>query len=237
LRVSNWKRDWEWRHGIRTQDELALNINLRQGYAQSAAFAYIRRMDQLILDALLGTSYTGKNGETSVTFDTTAYTTPGSGYVLDATAGMTEGIMRTLREAFDINEEMLEDMEDGDRDAFCLALSPDAHKELLSQTQTTSRDFYEDPIFGTMPLVNGRIPFFMGFRIRVTNRLTISGTTRYNIAWHRDAVGCSVWQGPEAGINRREDLTGRPWQVCYNYSMAAVRLKQTGVFRVDTSEA
>lgn len=238
LRVSNWKRDWEWRKGIKTQDELALNINLRMAYAESAAMAFVRRRDQLILDALLGTSYTGKNGGTSVAFDTTAYAGPGSGgYVLAAAGGLTEAIMRQLREAFDINEEMLEDMEDGDRDAFCLALAPAAHDELLSETQTTSREFYVDPIFGQMPLVNGRIPFFMGFRIRVTNKLTLSGNTRYNIAWHRNSVGLSIWQSPQANIAQRTDLTGLPWQVCYGYSMGAVRLKQSGVMRVDTDES
>jgi hypothetical protein len=235
VRRSVWKRDYEWSEGIKTQDELALNINLRMEYAKSAAMDYARRKDTILLDALLGTSYTGKNGDVTEAFDTTAYSS--GGHVIDATGGMTEAIMRTIREAFDVSEEMLEDMEDGDRDAFCLALAPKAHSELLSETQTTSRDFYMDPIFGQMPLVNGRIPFFMGFRIRISNRLTLASTTRHNIAWHRDAVGCSVWQNPMVSIDKRPDLTGNPWQVAFNYSMGAVRLKQSGVYRVDTSEA
>ena len=213
-RRSIFKRDWEWAAGVRTQDELQLDINLRTSYAQAAAYAIVRRRDTLLLRAALDVAYTGKNGTGQTLFNTAAFPT---GNVL-ISAALTETAMRELREAFDISEEMLEDMEEGDREAFVLAISPVAHTQLLAEVQTTSRDFYQDPVFGQLPLVSGRIPFFMGFRIKVTNKLAQTGATRHCIAWHRGAMGCSQWASPEVSITRSNDLTGLPWQVVVEYA-------------------
>lgn len=234
-RRSNWIQSFEWDAGIVRQDQLSLLIDPQRDYIKAAAMAINRQKDILTLAAVDGTAYGGKNGETAITFNTAEYTAGGQVYTVGG--ALTEQAMRILREIFDLREEMLEDMENGDMDAFTLAVSPQVHRQLLNEVQTTSRDFYEDPIFGRRPLVNGRIPFFMGFRIHVTNRLTLVSTVRQCKVWHRGAIGVSQWRDMEMDISQRKDLTGLPWQVVVNMSCNATRLQETGAFRVDVIEA
>ena len=233
---SVWKRDWEWRKGFRTQDQLAMIIDPQRNYIRSAAYSVVRRRDQVVLDAARGTAYTGKNGTSTVSFNTAAYPT---GNVVDATStGMTVDVFRTMRRIFDESEEMVEDMEgDTSLDASVAALSPQAHEQLLGQVQVQSRDFYVDPISGQLPLVRGRIPYFMGFRIRITNKLAITSTTRHCMFWHKSAIGCSIWQNMEVRITQREDLTGGPWQVRVCHSVNATRLRESAVYQVNITES
>jgi hypothetical protein len=237
-RRSVWKRDWEWRKGFRTQDELAMLIDPQRNYIRSAAYAAVRRRDRVVLAAVTGTAYTGKNGNTELAFNTSAYTTGGAGRVIDATAtGMTEGVFRQMRRIFNETEEMIEDMEGGQGiDSFVAAISPQAHEQLLGMAQTTNSDYYIDPIDGRMPLVKGYIPYFMGFRIRVTNLLTLTSTTRRCLFWHKSAIGMSVWKEMAIDISQRKDMVGLPWQVTVNYSCNAVRLRESAVFAVDITE-
>lgn len=238
-RRSVWKRDWQWVKGFRTQDQLALLIDPQRNYVKSANYSVTRRRDQVVLDALTGTAYTGKNGSTEVAFNTAAYAIGGAGRVVDATAtGMTVAVFRQMRRIFDEVEEMVEDMEgDTGIDNFCAALSPQAHEQLLGQTLATSKDFYIDPIDGRMPLVKGRIPYFMGFRIRISNKLAKTSTTRHCLFWHKSAVGVSVWRDINTDISQRKDLNGLPWQVTLQHSVNAVRLRESAVFRVDITES
>lgn len=235
LRRSVWKRDWAWYRHFRTQDQLAMLMDPQRNYIRSATYAMVRRRDQLVLDALLGNAYTGRYGNTILAFPTAEYPT---GNTVDATAtGMIVDTFITVRRIFNEDEEMVEDMEgDTDLNAFCAALSPQAHAQLLSITQVQSSDFYLDPISGRMPLVSGQIPYFMGFRIRVTNRLPKTGTTRHCVFWHRHSVGYSTWANTEVNVSRREDLNGAPYQVRLLYSTNSTRLRETGVYRVDITE-
>ena len=234
-RRSNWIRKFEWRKGLSSQDQVSLLINPQRDYIQSAAYYMVRQKDRLVLEGALGTAYTGKNGEVPVVFPTGDALT-GAGNVYTVGGPLTEEVMRIIRQLFDSRDEMLEDMEEGDRDNFCLAVSPVAHRQLLNEVQTTSRDFYMDPVMGRMPLVDGRIPYFMGFRIRVTNLLGLTGSVRRCVAWYRRAVGSSMWQEMTMKVSQRDDLTGLPWQVVVGFSCNSTRLEETGVFAIDVTE-
>src|SRR3990167_4926820 len=63
--------DYEWASLIDHEDKLRMLIDPTSPYARAGAAAMSRAMDDEILDKIFGTNFTGENGTTSDTFDTT----------------------------------------------------------------------------------------------------------------------------------------------------------------------
>ena len=61
-------RDFDWADLIDRKDRIRLLIDPTSPYAQNAAFALGRSMDDVIIENFFGTAYTGKTGATSTTF-------------------------------------------------------------------------------------------------------------------------------------------------------------------------
>ena len=236
---SAFKRDFEWRRRISVNDEQRMVVDLRSGYADSALYANNRRTDRIILEAAISEAASGQYGQSSTAFPATS--------ILDKTAAaVDENTLIELRRLFDDSEEMYEDLDETDENAFCIAMHPTAHEQFMRSVKITSNDYYEyraaDGTVSQRPLVGGRIPFYMGFRIRVTKQMEQlpanlqpqNANFRRNIVWHRSGIGCAQWNPGSTVIVQIDSQKGRPWNVIRNYSVGAVRLKETAVFAFDT---
>src|SRR6056300_1356768 len=60
--------DYEWADLIDDQDKVRMLIDPTSSYAMAAAAAMGRAMDDVIISAALGTSFTGETGSTSTSF-------------------------------------------------------------------------------------------------------------------------------------------------------------------------
>ena len=86
--------DYEWADLIDEQDKVRLLAEMEGPYATNAAWAMGRAMDDEIIAAALGTSYTGEEGTTTVAL-------PASQKVLADSAGLTLPKLREARRGVD----------------------------------------------------------------------------------------------------------------------------------------
>ena len=158
-------------------DKLRMILDPKSGYAEAQAFALGRQMDDVILAQLLGTAYSGKEGATSVTFDTTYriavdYVETGS----NANSNLTIGKLRRALYLLESNDAIM----DGER--VTLVAHPSQKTSLLRSTEVTSSDYNV-----VKALVNGEVNTFLGFSFVWTTRTTSSGGYRQALAYPASA--------------------------------------------------
>lgn len=162
------------------QDKLRMILDPRSGYAEAQAFALGRQMDDTILDALVGTAYTGKEGATAVTFSADSGQTVAVNYVetgAAANSNLTIGKLRRALYLLEANDAVM----DGER--VTLVAHPAQKTSLLRSTEVTSSDYNT-----VKALVNGEINTFLGFSFVWTTRTNITtGTTRQALAFPASA--------------------------------------------------
>lgn len=151
---------------------------------QAHDMAYGRLLDQTIIDAALGTAYTGETGTTAVTFPTdqeVAVNYVASGAA--ANSGLTVEKLIQAKYLFDVNDVPEEDPK-------FIAVSAKQLQDLLNQQKVTSADYNT-----IRALVAGEINSFLGFTfIRVSAGFFPynSGTdVRKIVAWARSGLKLS----------------------------------------------
>ena len=142
--------DYEFADLIDQQDKVRLLIDPTSSYAQAAAMAMGRAIDDVIITAALGTAYTGETGSTS---------TSAQSAIAHGSTGLTIAKLRTAKQTFDL----------GDVDPSIprnIIVSPKQITDLLGTTEVTSSDFNT-----VKALANGEVNPFLGFNFIVSNRL------------------------------------------------------------------
>jgi hypothetical protein len=178
-------------------DKLRIAVSLESGYVQSLASALNRRIDQTIVNAALGTAYTGKTGSTPVTFDTSNQQVAVN-YVEGSTpadSNLTLGKLRSARQILLENEAIM------DNELVYCVISPSNLMALLRNEETTSVDYNT-----VKSLVNGQLDTFMGFKFIVSNLLPLAaGNVRSAIAYSKSALAFT-WLKPVTGkVAERSD--------------------------------
>lgn len=234
MNTRRWAAKHDYNHPvlIGKNEQLEMILDMQRPYARNGAMAIARKADELIIDAITGTALSGGEGTSTSTFDTNAPTTPGGGggnEIAAGATGMTEAKMLLAREVFNDREV---GVDEDDMDGFVMVMTAQQMRELMEDTHTTSRDFYE-PLSGRrMPLVDGKIPYFMGFHLRLSRQLnTNSAGERQVLAWHRDAVGLAIWQEMEMTVDRlptKNNATG----IQLDFHAGSVRIQDAGVLSI-----
>lgn len=196
------KRDYEGARMLDASDMLEVIVDLEMGYARNVISALNRKADKVLVDAVTGTVVTGATGTSTSAFNTAAPVNDGSGgnQIASGGTGLLLDKMRTARAIFDAREVGVDEMNMGES-PFVWITNAAGHQDLLEQTEIVSGDYIGIDIVNgrevssRMPLVRGRVPYMMGFRIVIINNLNLSGTDYLNLAWHRDAMGFAVWGG------------------------------------------
>jgi hypothetical protein len=158
-------------------DKLRMILDPKSGYAEAQAFALGRQMDDIILAQLLGTAYSGKEGATSVTYDTNYRIAVG--YVetgAEANSNLTIGKLRRALYLLESNDAIM----DGER--VTIAAHPSQKTSLLRSTEVTSSDYNV-----VKALVNGEVNTFLGFTFVWTTRTPSSGGYRQVLAYPASA--------------------------------------------------
>lgn len=229
--------DYDWADLIDTQDKLRMLVDPASSYAENAADAISRAIDDEIIAALGATAYAGKSGGTSVAFgvdmDGSTALSPAAGGVtltnmtVASTAGAASDLtvlkLRLAKFALDYY-----DVPADDRMIVC---APAGIANLLYSTKATSADYA-----GVKALVNGDINSFLGFRFVVSSRLPIAANIRSAYAFHKTGICLSVAQDIKTDIGPRRDKRNAV-QVFLTATFGSVRLEERKVVKIQCDES
>lgn len=239
---------YNWGDLIDNDDKLKLLIDPQSQYVIAARNAFGRIIDDIIIDATLYTSFSGTDGQTSVTFPTAQYvadTAINNDSTLDS--GTTDGQhmspqrLRAIKLLFD----QADVDPDEDRTA---AVPPTAISSLLSHVQVTSADYNT-----VKALAEGAVDSYMGFKFVMSNRIPIVGTQtalghtfpavsgstngdRLNMFWARNGIGLAIQEDVLARVAERPDMNFAT-QVYMEMVMGATRVEEARVVAAPTLDA
>lgn len=210
--------DYEYADLIDEQDKVRMLIDPTSSYAQAAAFAMGRAMDDEIIAAATGTAYTGETGSTSTAL-------PAGQQITEAgTDGLTIAKLREAKKILDLNSV------DPSIPRYII-VSPKQIDDLLGTTSVTSSDFNT-----VKALVQGEVNAFMGFNFIVSNRLSIASSKRKLIAYAMDGIKLALGKDVMSRIEERADK-GYATQVYYCMSIGATRMEEEKVVSIEAHEA
>lgn len=216
--------DYEWGDLIDKADRVRMLIDPTSTYAQSAAFAMGRAMDDVLITAMSGNATTEDQGSQSpqaLTL-TVAKTVGPQGQSTET--GMN---VEKLREAVQL---MATNNVPDDEEKF-IVLSPIGVQQLLQQREITSADFNT-----VRALVNGEIDTFMGLRFIVSNRLPVPASNeRDAFVFTRSGIELGIGQDVMGRIEERPDKAFSTY-VYYCMSLGATRLEEEKVVKITYEE-
>ena len=207
--------DYEFADLIDQQDKVRLLIDPTSSYAQAAAMAMGRAMDDVIIAAATGVAFTGETGATSEN--------PQTAIAVGGT-GLTIAKLRTAKQTFDLASV-------DPSITRHIVVGPEQINNLLGTTEVTSSDFNT-----VKALANGEVNSFLGFNFTVSNRLAKSGNDRTCIAFAQDGITLGIGKDVNARIDERADKSYAT-QVYYCMSIGATRMEQAKVLGIICQEA
>ena len=215
---------YEWADLIDRPDATRLLTDPTSAYAQNAAMAMFRSMDDEIISAADGTAYTGKAGGTSTSFDSNmqvAVTIRDSG---TGATGMNIAKVRYANRLLNAKDCPMEDR--------YLAISARAQDELLAETTVISRDF-----MSSYAIEDGRLTRLFGFNIILSERLgTDDSSYRKCIFWQKNGLLLGVNSNIMVDVGVRRDLSLSK-QVFVSMDIGATRMDEEKVGEILASEA
>jgi hypothetical protein len=211
--------DYEYADLIDEQDKVRMLIDPTSSYAQAAAFAMGRAMDDEIIAAATGTAFTGETGSTSTTL-------PAGQQITEAgTDGLTIAKLREAKKILDLNSV------DPSIPRYII-VSPKQIDDLLGTTSVTSSDFNT-----VKALVQGEVNAFMGFNFIMSNRLSAdTNNVRTCFAFAQEGIALGVGTDVSARIDERADK-GYATQVYVCMTMGATRMEEEKVVTIEAHEA
>ena len=210
--------DYEYADLIDKQDQVRTLIDPTSSYAQAAAFALGRAMDDEIISAVSGNAFSGETGSTTVALPSAQKITE------SGTDGLTIAKLRSAKEKFDSASV------DPSIPRY-IVVGPKQISDLLGTTQVTSSDFNT-----VKALANGEITSFLGFNFITSNRLSIASNKRLCLAFAMDGIKLALGQDIMTRIDERSDK-GYATQVYVCMTMGATRMEEEKVVTVQAHEA
>ena len=199
--------DYEFADLIDQQDKVRLLIDPTSSYAQAAAMAMGRAMDDVLITAALGTAFTGETGTGTETVQTG---------VVKGTTGLTVAKLISAKDLLD----------KADVDPSIprhIIVGPEQLGNLLGDSEVTSSDFNT-----VKALVRGELDSYLGFKFTVSNRLPKTGNDRTCIAYAQDGLLLGIGKDISARIDERADKSYAT-QVYYCQTIGATRMEKAKV--------
>lgn len=206
---------------IDENDTFQMVVDPKSKYVQNALAAAGRKIDRVLISAMLGTNYTGKTGSTSTSLPAGQSIAVNFGAAADV--GLTVAKLREARRIF-----MAANL-DMEKEEFYCGVTATEHDALLGETQVISLDYNDRPT-----VVDGKVTRMMGFNF-VHSELfgeSLSSGDHQVICWAKSKVHLGFWQDVMTDISKRNDLTSIPWQVYLKMGIGATRLEEEGVVRI-----
>jgi len=179
-------QDFEWGDIVDGQDRVRMLIDPTSAYLQSAMFALGRKIDDVIIQAASGTSFTGETGTTPVVL-------PAGQKIAVAATGLTVAKLRTAKR-------MLDEKEVDPEEPRYFACTAEQIDNLLGDTNVTSSDFNT-----VKALVEGTVDSYMGFKFLRTERLIKTANDRFCIAYAQSGLLLAVNKDIQGQIAPRAD--------------------------------
>lgn len=196
-------------------DKLKMLVDPTSDYARKLARAHGRKLDDVVIAAMLGTAATGQDGSGSQAFDTS------NQQIAHGSAGFTVAKFNQALRILEANEVDI----DGTR-LYC-AIGARAVEDLLgdSSNQITSMDFQDGKV-----LASGKLPSFRGVNIIRTQRITdqTSGTTFRGLLYTEDNTKVAMTRDIEVKTADRPDLNFAH-QVSTYMMYGAVRMEEGSI--------
>jgi hypothetical protein len=217
--------DFDWADLVDNEDKVRTLIDPTSSYAMAAAMAMGRAMDEVIIDAMRGTAFTGETG-------TTAVPLPAGSKVAVAASGLTLTKLLAAK--------AIMDGADIDSEGRYIAVTNKQLTDLLNVTEVKNADFNS-----VKALVQGELNSFLGFNFIRVDGLRIDGTKimpfvtgsdRAVMAWQRDNVVLGIGADVGGKITERPDKN-YAMQVFYSGSFGAVRMQEAAVVEVSALES
>ncbi len=219
-------RDFDWADLIDNKDKIRMLADPTSAYTMNAVYALGRKMDDCIIEAAFGTSYSGKDGSTSVAFPSSQLVA--SNYVERGTAAvsnLTIGKLRRTRYLLDKAEAANE----GEAD-LVIVVDPSQVQGLLATTEVTNSDYNT-----IKALVAGQIDTYMGFRFIKSNRLAVASNVRDVIAFEKQGLLLAVNSDVSVDVGPRRDKRNSI-QVYVQGHFNATRMWEEKVIKIQCDE-
>lgn len=205
--------DYDWADLIDQEDKVRMLIDPAGPYAEQAAFALGRAMDDEIIEAADGTAFTGVDGSTSTSF--------ASGNIVDvqvggssSDVGLNVAKLRAAKEVIDGSDV------DPEVERYCVVNAKQL-KNLLAETAVTSSDFNT-----VKALVQGEVDTFLGFSFVRTQRIgTDSNSDDKVLFYAKPGICLAVGQDVQVRISERADKNYSQ-QVFASMSIGATRMQE-----------
>ena len=205
--------DYDWADLIDNEDRVRMLIDPTSPYAQAAANAMGRAIDEAIVAAADGTAYTGVDGSTSTSYTAGNTIDVQVGVSPAADTGLNVGKLRAAKQVLDANE-----ADDEDR---YMIINAKQLQNLLGETETTSSDFAS-----VKALVNGEIDSFLGFRFIRTELIGTDSNSDHKVLYfQKKGILLGVGQNPQAKISERDDKNYAT-QVFYSMAIGSTRMQE-----------
>lgn len=209
--------DYDWADLIDDEDRVRMLIDPTGPYAQAAAFAMGRAMDDAIIDAADGTAFTGVAGGTSTSYDANMTVDVQVGITPAADTGLNIGKLRAAKQNLDANDV------DPDIMRYCI-INAKQLQNLLAETEITSSDYNV-----IKALVQGEVDQFMGFSFLRTQRIEVDGNADHKVLYYaQDGLLLGVAAQPTIKISERADKN-HATQVFASMSIGATRMEEEKV--------
>lgn len=211
--------DYDWSDLIDNEDQIRMLIDPTSQYAEAAAMAMGRAMDEAIVAAADGVAYTGVDGGTSTAFDTNMVVDvqtvwPG---VTAADTGLNVAKLVAAGRLLGQNDV------DPDEEKF---LIPNARQisSLLKDEKLSSHDYNI-----VKPLVEGQISKYMGFTIIPCNRIGIDSNSDDKVLfWAKGGLLLGIGKDIMTKVGERADKNYAT-QVFGSMSIGATRMEEVRV--------
>ena len=210
------KRDFVHNKLLDLEDELAMIVDPKGKYSISAGYAAGRKMDDVLIEAMDATAFTGKEGSTSTSFDANNIIAAGGN-------NLTKTKMLSAKQLLDDA-----DVEEEDRH---IAVAPSQIIALLGTVEVASSDYNT-----VKALVQGEINTWLGFLFHKTTRMVVTASIRKCFAWHSWALQLAIQKEPTARADQRPDKN-YAWQVFMSMSIGATRLEEARIVEILCDES
>jgi len=204
-------------------DAKQMLVDPKSSYMQAKQAAAARKVDDIIISAMGGTAYAGKDGTTSTSFDSDnqiAVTYGGGG----SDTGMTKAKILRAKKLLDAGE-----VEKDERYASHTAAQME---DLLNTTEVASSDYNS-----VKALVQGEVDSWIGFKWLATERLLTDGSSdRLCYLWQKKAIQLAISKEATGRVDERPDKN-YAWQVYLKLCLGAVRLEEARIVEVACSES
>lgn len=211
--------DFDWSDLIDNEDQIRMLIDPTSQYAEAAAMAMGRSMDDAIIAAADGIAYTGEDGGTTTAFDTNMVVDVQTVWPGVSAADTGLNVAKLIAAAKLLGQNDV----DPDEEKF---LVPNARQisSLLKDEKLSSHDYNI-----VKPLVEGQISKYMGFTIIPCNRIGVDSNSDDKVLfWAKGGLLLGVGQDMQTKISERADKNYAT-QVFSSMTIGATRMEEVRV--------